>query len=141
MSDKAFVDTNILLYAHDAAAGSKHQRARALVEELWRERCGVLSTQVLQELCVNLRRKVRVPLHERVVREIVADYLSWEIQVNTGDSVLAALDIEERYGISFWDALIIEAAQSAGAGIIYSEDFSEAQNYGTVAVINPLRGN
>jgi predicted nucleic acid-binding protein len=65
MSDKFFVDTNILIYAHDTAAGTKHERARALVEELWRERSGVVSTQVLQELCVNLRRKTGRPLDWR----------------------------------------------------------------------------
>ena len=62
MSDKYFVDTNILMYAHDTSAGAKHERARALVEELWRDRTGVVSTQVLQELAVNLRRKTAKPL-------------------------------------------------------------------------------
>ena len=59
MSDKYFVDTNILMYAHDTSAGAKHERAKALVEELWRDRTGVVSTQVLQELSVNLRRNTR----------------------------------------------------------------------------------
>lgn len=58
MSDKCFVDTNILVYAHDRSAGVKHQHARLLLEQLWDSGQGVLSTQVLQELCVNLRRKV-----------------------------------------------------------------------------------
>lgn len=56
MSDKAFVDTNVLVYAHDAAAGRKHDLAAQLVERLWQDRAAVLSTQVLQELYVNLRR-------------------------------------------------------------------------------------
>ena len=75
MSDKYFVDTNILMYAHDTSAGAKHERAKALVEELWRDRTGVVSTQVLQELCVNLRRKAGRPLDRKATREIVADYL------------------------------------------------------------------
>jgi predicted nucleic acid-binding protein len=62
MSDKCFVDTNVLVYAHDRSAGRKHQRARELVENLWRAGTGVLSTQVLQELCVSLRRKLEHPL-------------------------------------------------------------------------------
>ena len=62
MSDKYFVDTNILMYAHDTSAGAKHERARALVEELWRDRSGVVSTQVLQELAVNLRRNGPDPI-------------------------------------------------------------------------------
>lgn len=138
MSDKYFVDTNILVYAHDASAGPKHDRARTLVEDLWRTRSGVVSTQVLQELCVNLRRKAGRPLDLKTTREIVTDYLSWEVVVNTGESVLEALDIENRYGISFWDALVIQAAESSGAAVLYSEDLSDGQTYGSVRIVNPL---
>lgn len=138
MSDKYFVDTNILMYAHDTAAGAKHERAKALVEELWRNRSGVVSTQVLQELCVNLRRKAGRPLDLKTVREIVGDYLAWDVVVNTGTSILEALDIEERYRISFWDALVIQAAEASGAALLYSEDLSNRRVYGTVEVVNPL---
>lgn len=139
MPDKCFVDTNVLMYAHDTTAGVKHERARALVERLWHDRSGVVSTQVLQELVVNLRRKVRRPVDIRTAREIVADYLAWEVQVNTGASVVEALEIEERHGLSFWDALIVHAAERAGAAVLYSEDLSDGQRYGSVRVINPLR--
>lgn len=139
MSDKYFVDTNILMYAHDKAAGAKHERARALVEELWRDRAGVISTQVLQELAVNLRRKTAKPLDAKGAREVVADYLTWQVVVNGGDSILEALELETRYQISFWDALIVQAAQSAGTHVLYSEDLSDGQLYGAVRVVNPLR--
>jgi predicted nucleic acid-binding protein len=139
MSDKFFVDTNILMYAHDTSAGEKHERAKALVEELWRDRTGIVSTQVLQELAVNLRKKARKPLDTKTTRELVADYLSWQVVVNGGESILEALDLEERYQISFWDALVIQAAQSAGAAIVYSEDLSDGQIYRGVRVVNPLR--
>jgi predicted nucleic acid-binding protein len=139
MSDKYFVDTNVLMYAHDKAAGAKHERAKALVEELWRERTGVVSTQVLQELAVNLRRKAGRPLDAKATREIVADYLTWQVVVNGGESILDALDLEARFQISFWDALVVQAAQLSGAEILYSEELSDGQTYGTVRVINPLR--
>ena len=139
MSDKYFVDTNILMYAHDAAAGEKHQRAKALIEELWESRSGVVSTQVLQELTVNLRRKAKKPLDAKATREVVSDYLAWQVIVNSGESILEALDIETRYQVSFWDALVIQAAHAAGAEILYSEDFSDGQRYGTVRVKNPLK--
>jgi predicted nucleic acid-binding protein len=139
MSDKYFVDTNILMYAHDTSAGEKHERARALVEQLWRDRAGVVSTQVLQELSVNLRKKVRVPLDGKATRDIVADYLTWQVVVNGGESILEAIDLESRYQISFWDALIIHAAHTSGAEIVYSEDLSDGQTYGDVRVVNPLR--
>jgi predicted nucleic acid-binding protein len=139
MSDKYFVDTNILMYAHDAAAGAKHARARALVEELWRTRSGVVSTQVLQELAVNLRRKSGQPRSAKATRDIVADYMSWHVVVNGGASILEALELEQRYQISFWDALVIQAARASGAEVLYSEDLSDGQLYGSVRVVNPLR--
>jgi predicted nucleic acid-binding protein len=140
MSDRYFVDTNILMYAHDTAAGDKHVRARTLVEGLWERRSGVVSTQVLQELAVNLRRKAKKPLDSKATRDVVSDYLAWQVVVNGGDSILEALDLEARYQISFWDALVIQAAQVAGAEILYSEDLSDGQKYGTVRVKNPLLG-
>jgi predicted nucleic acid-binding protein len=141
MSDRYFVDTNILMYAHDTAAGEKHARAKALVEDLWDNRSGVVSTQVLQELAVNLRRKAKRPLDAKATRDVVTDYLAWQIVVNGGESILEALDMEARYLISFWDALVIQAAQVAGAEILYSENLSDGQRYGTVRVKNPLTGD
>lgn len=139
MADKYFVDTNILLYAHDASSGLKRTRALNLLEHLWTTGQGVISTQVLQELCINLRRKLKTPLPVDQIRHLVQDYSSWEVIVNTSDSVIQALEIEVRYKVSFWDALIIQAAETAGASILYSEDLSAGQKYGAVEVVNPLR--
>jgi predicted nucleic acid-binding protein len=138
MSDKCFVDTNILVYAHDRLAGVKHQRAQMLLEQLWDSGQGVLSTQVLQELCINLRRKISRPLPVDEVRRLIRDYSTWEVVTNTSESVLQALDIELRYKTSFWDALILQAAESSGASILYSEDLATGQRYRAVQVVNPL---
>ncbi len=138
MNDKCFVDTNILLYAHDHTAGAKHARAKALVKELWLSQRGVLSRQVLQEFCANVRKKTSAPLPMEELRALVADYLTWEVVQNLPESIPKALDLEIRFRISFWDALIIHAAQEAGAAILYSEDLSSGQHYGPVQVINPL---
>ena len=140
MADKYFVDTNILIYAHDTSTGMKHQRARRLVEGLWTSGQGVLSTQVLQELCVNLRRKVARPLAVDEIRRLIHDYMSWQVVVNTAEDVIQALEIEVRYKTSFWDALILQAAERAGAAILYSEDLAVKQRYGAVKVLNPLVG-
>ncbi|MBZ5642053.1 MAG: PIN domain-containing protein [Acidobacteriia bacterium] len=139
MSDKAFVDTNILVYAHDRTAGTKHERARALIDGLWRSEGGVISTQVLQELCVSLRRKPPRLLSTEELRRLIEDYMMWDIVVNTAESVVEALAIELRYKISFWDALIVQAAESSGAAILYSEDLADGQSYGSIRVVNPLR--
>jgi predicted nucleic acid-binding protein len=141
MSDKYFVDTNILVYAHDRTAGVKHERARELVERLWSTGEGVLSTQVLQELCINLRRKTANPLNADEMKSLLRDYCAWEVVTNTPESVLRALDIEARFKTSFWDALIVEAAEEAGAAILYSEDFHNGQRFGQVQVVNPLLGH
>ncbi|SPF49756.1 PilT protein domain protein [Candidatus Sulfotelmatobacter kueseliae] len=140
MAEKYFVDTNILIYAHDRSAGLKHERARQLIERLWRSGQGVLSTQVLQELCVNLRRKVANPVSVDEIRGLIRDYLSWEIVVNTPEAVIQALEIEVRYKTSFWDALILQAAEQSGAAVLYSEDLAAKQAYGPVRVVNPLLG-
>jgi predicted nucleic acid-binding protein len=109
------------------------------VEELWRDRTGVVSTQVLQELAVNLRKKAKKPLDAKATRDIVTDYLVWQVIVNSGESILEALDLEARYQISFWDALVVQAAQMSGAEVLYSEDLSDGQAYGPVRVVNPFR--
>lgn len=139
MADKYFVDTNILIYAHDRDAGLKHDRARQLIEHLWKTGQGVLSTQILQELCLNLRRKVARPLPVDEIRRLIQDYLSWEIVVNTPASVIQALEIELRYKISYWDALVLQAADNCGAAVLYSEDLAAGQKYGAIRVVNPLR--
>ena len=138
MAEKYFVDTNILIYAHDRSTGLKHRRAQELIEHLWETGQGVLSTQILQELCVNLRRKAANPPSTDEIRRLLQDYLSWEVVPNTGESIIQALEIEARYKTSFWDALILQAAESSGATVLYSEDLATGQKYGTVRVVNPL---
>lgn len=138
MNDKCFVDTNILVYAHDRTAGTKHDRALQLVEELWNSRKGVISTQVLQELCVTLRKKVDPPRPADELRQLIRDYMSWEVVVNTAESVVEALDLEFRYKTSFWDALILHSALRCGAVTLYTEDMATGQKYGAIQVVNPL---
>ena len=135
---KAFVDTNVLVYAYDRAGGSKHERARELVEDLWTAGRGVLSTQVLQEFYVNVRRKTRPPVSPEEARALVVDYLAWDPFVNDGATVLEAVDAECRHQLSFWDALVVVAAVKSGASVIYSEDFNHGQTFGSVRVLNPF---
>lgn len=138
MSAEFFVDSNVLVYAHDAGAGDRHEVARELVRRLWRDRSGVLSTQVLQEVYVNVRRKAEKPVSREEALRLIEDYLAWEVVVNTPRSVLEAIRIEKRFDISFWDALIVHAAQSAGATTLYTEDLNDGQAYGPVRAIDPF---
>ncbi len=137
-ADRAFVDSNILVYAHDNGAGVRHDVAKALVERLWLERSGVISTQVLQEFYVNVRRKARKPIELDEARCLVEDYLLWAVVINDGSTILGALDIEQRFKVSFWDALILQAANSAKVATVYSEDLSHGQMYYDVEVVNPF---
>lgn len=138
MSDRAFVDSNILVYAHDSGAGERHRLAADLVRRLWQSRTGVLSTQVLQEVWVNLRRKAERPVSRDEALALLRDYGRWEVVTNTTESVLEAIRLEDRYDLSFWDALIVQAAISAGVTILYSEDLNAGQSYDGVVVVNPL---
>jgi predicted nucleic acid-binding protein len=135
---KCFVDTNILFYAQDKSAGTKRERAEKIVNELWESGTGVLSTQVLQEFCASARRADR---HRSIadLQQFVRRFSNWEIVVNTGESIINALGIEARYQISFWDALIVHAAQIARAGVLYTEDLNDGQLFGSVRVVNPLK--
>ena len=135
---KAFVDTNVLVYAYDRAAGAKRDLARGLLEALWNEGRGVLSTQVLQEFYVNIRRKTRPPVSQEVARALVADYLVWDPIVNDGAAVLEAIDVGHRYQLSLRDALIVVAARKGDASVLYSEDLNHGQTFGSVQVLNPF---
>lgn len=138
MSGRRFVDTNILIYAHDSSAGPRHDRAASLIQELWESGEGVLSTQVLQELCVNLQRRTTKPRSGDEIKRLIRDYLGWRVIINTPETIVEALDMQLRYQLSFWDALIICAAETAGASILYSEDLSPDQTYGSLRVVNPF---
>ena len=134
----AFVDTNILVYAYDRGAGERHEKALSLIEQLWQEGNGILSTQVLQEFYVNVRRKAQRPVTAGQARALIADYLAWDPIVNDGAAMLEAIDLEKRYQLSFWDSLIVVAAQKSSASVIYSEDFNHGQKFGLVEVLNPF---
>lgn len=138
MGDRAFVDTNVLVYAHERGAGAKHEAARALVERLWQDRSGIVSTQVLQELYVNVRRVARNPLSGLEATQLVEDYLSWEVVVNDAGSILEAIKLEARHALSFWDALIVQAAIAGRADVLYTEDLNPGERYGEVRVVDPF---
>jgi len=136
MNDKRFLGYKHPGYAHARTAGSKHHRASQLVEELWASGKGVVSTQVLQELWVNLREKVDPPRPADELGRLIRDYMGWEV-VDTAESILEALDLEVRYKTSFWDALIRHSVH-CGATILYTEGLATGQKYGAIRVVNSL---
>jgi predicted nucleic acid-binding protein len=138
MSVKTFIDTNILVYAHDLDGGTKHDIAKEAVSQLWESKQGVLSTQVLQEFYVTLTRKIAKPLDKPTARRIVRSYVYWELAVNDPDIILQASEIEEAYKVSFWDALIVSAAFSQNAGTILTEELNHGQYVEGILIKNPF---
>jgi len=139
MSGVAFVDSNDLIYAHDRDAGPRRHRARQLCEQLWRDRSGCLSVQVLQEFYVTVTRKLRTPLARAQAREIVRAYATWVASPTTPETVIRATELSEAAEIGFWDALIVAAAEQSGAEMLYSEDLNDGRVIAGVRVVNPLR--
>lgn len=135
-----FLDTNILIYAYDTSAGDKHQKARDLLTGLWESGLGMVSTQVLQEFHVTVTRKIPKPLDLATAREIITDFLTWDVVVNDGDAILKAIDVQEKHGFSFWDSMVIAAAITGGAAVLLTEDLSDGQKISGVEIRNPFAG-
>lgn len=133
-----FVDTNILIYAHDRSAGQKHSRARNLLRELWQSGDGCLSIQVLQEFFVNVTRKVARPLAPEAAAQIIADLSVWRVHRPGVEDILDAIRLQGRYQISFWDAMVVASAIQSGCQTIWSEDLNSGQVYEDVTVLSPF---
>jgi predicted nucleic acid-binding protein len=138
--NRKFVDTNVLVYAHDVTAGDRHDRARALLEELWDSREGCLSVQVLQEFFVTTTRKIPKPLEASTAGQIISDLALWHVHAPAARDVLAAIDIHQQTGASFWEAMIVRSAQELSCRTLYSEDLNPGQTYAGVQVSNPFLG-
>ena len=139
MKGKAFIDTNILLYAHDLDAGNKNEISAAIVRNLWENRTGIISTQVLQEFYVNVTRKISNPLSKSKARGIIESYLAWHVELNGVKTILFASEIEERHHLSFWDSLIIAAAYNAKADKVFTEDLNHGQIIEGILIENPFK--
>ena len=136
MSGKFFVDTNILIYAHDLDAGQKNKISRDIIRDLWENRSGIISTQVLQEFYVNVTRKIENPLKKSQARGVIESYLAWPVELNDVRTVLSASEIEERHMLSFWDAMIVASARKAKAEKIITEDLNHGQEIEGILIDN-----
>ena len=138
--DRTFVDTNVLVYAHDASEQARKPLARAALKRLWSTRTGVISTQVLQEFYVVATSPNKLGMSPSEAREIIDLYSAWPVVLLEPVLILAASRLHETATISFWDALIVEAARVAGAGRILSEDLARGQLFEGIRVENPFEG-
>lgn len=133
---KYFLDTNILVYADDRDAGSRHEEAVAIIEEAIVSGKGVISTQVLQEYFVNATRKLGIDAGEVKLNVELYSKLS-VVQVRLPD-ILAAIDLHRLYQLSLWDGLIVCCAASSGCDRILTEDLQHGQVIAGVKIENPF---
>lgn len=137
-SERMFVDTNILVYAHDRSAGEKHDHAVDLLSTLWENRNACISIQVLQEFYVTLTQKVPNPVDRIRAKDIIAALASWRTHIPNVDDIVRAIEIQERFQLSFWDAMIVHSAQQLRCSRLLSEDLNDGQMYDSVQVMNPF---
>jgi len=133
-----FVDTNILLYAVSTVP-EERSKSRAALSALENEDLA-LSVQVLQEFYVQATRGARRDrLSHQQATLLIESFLRFPVQEMTLKLLRAALGTKERFGVSYWDAAIIEAARELGCDTILSEDLNHGQDYGGVKALNPFR--
>lgn len=137
---RTFVDTNVLAYAHDGSETERQPMAQALLEDLWRTGSGVVSTQVLTEFYSVATRKFDPPMTRRAARSIVESYGAWPLVQVDLNLILAASALEEADTLSFWDALIVEAAMRGGAARLATEDLQDGRHIGGLRIENPFSG-
>jgi predicted nucleic acid-binding protein len=139
MAAEVFTDTNVLVYSRDTAEPEKHRQARAWMAHLWTTRQGRLSWQVLQEFYVTVTEKLDPGLDRASARREVQSLTAWRPVLTDTRVLEAAWLVQDRYRLSWWDALIAGAAQVAGCAYLLSEDLQDDQVFGTVRVVNPFR--
>lgn len=133
-----FVDTNVLVYARDASEPDKQPRARDWLASLWRTQDGRISFQVLHEYYVTVTRKLDPGLDREEARADVRDLLSWR-PISMDEWVLEdAWSTERRFGLAYWDALIVASARAAGCERLLTEDLQHNQDFDGVTIVNPF---
>lgn len=133
-----FVDANIIVYAHDQSAGDKREIAQQLIRSLWGTRSGCLSVQVMQEFYVTVTQKVPIPMEASAAARVIEDLSFWRVHAPRAKDVLEAIALQQRYRISFWDAMIIQSAIQSGCQVIWSEDLQTDMLYEGIRLVNPF---
>ena len=138
MSASYFVDTNVFVYGRDSSEPEKQPRASLWIASLWKSRAGVLSIQVLNEYYYTVTQKLNPGMTREEARSDVASLMSWNPLPIEGRVVQRGWLLQDRFGLSWWDALIVAAAQLSGSKYLLSEDLQDEQNYDGLIVLNPF---
>ena len=138
MAAKVFVDTNVLVYSRDASEPQKNKQAIAWMSHLWNMRAGRLSYQVLQEFYITVTEKLDPGLDRESARKDIRSLLPWR-PISVDNRVFdGAWHIQDRFGLSWWDALIVSAALVGDCQYLLTEDLQDLQMFGNLQVINPF---
>lgn len=138
MNAPVFVDTNVFIYAHQTNEVIKQPIAARWIEQLWEEQRGRTSFQVLNEYYVTLVHKIKPTLPPTEAWDNVRSLLTWNPQPTDLDLLMRTHEIEQRYKLSWWDSLIVGAAQLQNCALLLTEDLQDRAVYGTVTVRNPF---
>ncbi len=141
MNDRHFIDTNILVYANDSSDKDKQRIAKKIILDGVRKESIAVSTQVLSEFYVTVTRKIKVTLSPEIAKKEIQLLSTIEIIEIDFDLVIQAIDLSEKYKLSYWDSLIIAAAAKSKSTTLFSEDLHHNQVIETVRVINPFIGS
>ncbi|MEA2067755.1 MAG: PIN domain-containing protein [Verrucomicrobiota bacterium] len=136
MNAEVFLDTNIVVYSFDAGDRIRHEQAKIRLSELYgRQACVAVSIQVLQEFFTVMMRKGADPA---ILREVLEYYMCRDVVENTCTLLRKAIDVQQHFQLSFYDANIVAAAQLSGAKELWTEDLNTGQDYGGVVAVNPF---
>lgn len=137
-TERCFLDTNVLVYAHDTTSMAKHDIARDLVADLWETGTGLLSTQVLQELYVTVTRKIPRPLDNAAALRVLRALGEWELHQVSIETITSGAELANLHKLSFWDGLIVAAALASDARYLVTEDLQHGFRLGELEVVNPF---
>jgi len=135
-ADRFFIDTNLLVYLFDSADPIKQRRAQDWIYTLWTHAAGQLSWQVLNEFYFNAVRKLRWP--DAVIRDVVKGFAFWQPVPNSLPLMKRVWYWMDHAQVSYWDGLIVGAAELSGCRYLLSEDFQAGRQYGSITVVNPF---
>lgn len=136
MSDKVFLDTNVLVYAYDVSHPAKKERAEKVLTETMARDTGVISSQVLGEFFVTVTQRIQKPLSDKKALDLLELFSNWDVMEVDATMVLKAIEFRMRWKISYWDSLILAAAHRSDCHTVLSENFSQKQKYGTIRIRN-----
>ena len=138
MPATVFVDTNVIVYSLDASKKEKQERAAEWMIEAWKSRCGRLSMQVLQEFYVTVTAKLKPGLDREAARREVRALTLWRPTPTTSLLLERASSIQDRFGFSWWDSMIVAAAQSEGCSYLLTEDMQDSQDLDGLMIVSPF---